>query len=92
MQTKLSESIRNEAYSKIKSDLAEKQKIVYDLISNYPDGISNKQIAFELGFPINSITGRVTELKNMGLIEFAGYKEIPNYDGKLFKNSLWRIV
>lgn len=46
---------------------------VFDVIqSRMPVGISSDQIAIALGWPINSISGRVTELRNLGRIKDSG--------------------
>lgn len=42
---------------------------VFDLIKHNP-GLMDEEIAQKLGAPINSITGRVKELHDAGLIEF----------------------
>ncbi|MBE6524456.1 MAG: helix-turn-helix transcriptional regulator [Thermoplasmata archaeon] len=42
---------------------------VYETIRDNP-GLMDEEIAQKLGSPINSITGRVKELHDVGLIEF----------------------
>lgn len=55
------------AYGTIK-DLGDKQQKVYDKIDEMQP-CSNEQIAKALGWPINRVTGRVTELSKLGVIE-----------------------
>jgi predicted transcriptional regulator len=52
-------------------DIGEMQRIVLVEIEMYGPQ-SNSQIADRLRKKINSITGRVWELRNMGLVEQAG--------------------
>ena len=60
-----------EAYYSIMQDIGEMQRIVLVEIEMYGPQ-SNSQIADRLRKKINSITGRVWELRNMGLVEQAG--------------------
>ena len=60
-----------EAYYSIMQDIGEMQRIVLVEIEMYGPQ-SNSQIAERLRKKINSITGRVWELRNMGLVEQAG--------------------
>ena len=46
---------------------------VYETIRDNP-GLMDEEIAIKLGSPINSITGRVKELYDHGLIEFDNAK------------------
>jgi len=64
---------RNQAFFDIISDLSNKRKSVYNSI-NKSSNITCREIAKDLSLPINSITGRVTELKNMFLIVESGSK------------------
>ena len=60
-----------EAYYSIQEDIGEMQRIVLVTIEMYGP-ISNSRIADKLRRKINTITGRVWELRNMGLVEQAG--------------------
>lgn len=59
------------AFTSIKCKLGTKQEIVHNAISTLGKA-SNEMLADYLGWPINSITGRVTELKKYGLIDVEG--------------------
>ena len=64
------------AYNEIKPKLGQMQQIVLNVISGAPN-ISNLEIARSLGWPINSVTPRVKELRDMDLVEDAGLKRDP---------------
>ena len=59
-----------QAYQSIKN-LGVKQEIVYEAIKELGQA-SNEQIADHLGWAINRVTGRVTELKKFDLVTVAG--------------------
>ena len=59
------------AYGKIKPKLGTKQLAVYEAIGDM--GVAtNEQIADYLGWPINCVTGRVSELKKYGAVDVEG--------------------
>lgn len=63
-----------EAYKAIIPELAEKQKIVFDVIYKHP-GMSNYDISQYLGWRINSVTPRVNELRELGFVDLHSFKE-----------------
>jgi len=88
----VSEAVRNATYNMIKPDLPECRQRVYEIILQHPEGICNKQIALEWGVPINSVTGRVTELRQTGFVTSCGTKDIPDHRGRMHPNTLWRAL
>lgn len=62
-----------EAYLEIQPELGSMQNMVYNLIKVYP-GVSNIDISRMLRKPINSITPRVKELRDKGLVVCCGHK------------------
>lgn len=53
------------AYQEIKDELNNKQSIVYETLKEL--GVaSNEELATELHWPINCVTGRMTELRDKG--------------------------
>lgn len=85
------EAVRNATYRMIKPDLPEKRQRVYEVILAHPNGITNKDIAKALRWPINCVTGRVAELRDKEkLIEAVGTKPMPDYEGKVHPNTIWR--
>lgn len=59
------------AWNMLKSSLGERQKTVFDALQIL-EKATNKQLAAALTWPINCITPRVLELRNMGLVDYAG--------------------
>lgn len=60
-----------EAYEKIQDKLGFKQMVVYETIKRL-GAATNETIADHLGWPINQVTGRVTELKRFGVVAAEG--------------------
>ena len=59
-----------EAYIDVQKqpNLGNKQRRVLSIIKDYPEGISNNEIAHALGWPINCVLPRVHELRQKGLV------------------------
>lgn len=62
-----------EAYKILEPELGDRQQLVLTVINSQPN-ISNHEISNMLGIPINSITPRVYELRDMGLVVCSGHK------------------
>lgn len=88
----IGKAVRNATYQMIKPHLCETRQRVYEIILQHPEGICNKTIALELGWPINSVTGRVTELREAGLVGSCGTKAVPDHRGRMHPNTLWRAL
>lgn len=71
-----------EAYQSLKPFLSNRRKLVYAVISGYDIGIALFEIQQKLGWPINCVSGRVTELRKLGLIEDRGQTVINPITGK----------
>lgn len=56
-----------DAYNIISLELSERQNEVYEIIKEFGP-ISNSDISRKLGLPINSITPRVYELREIGIV------------------------
>ena len=63
-----------EAYKILTPSLGERQQQVYITITQHP-GVSNLDLCRILKLPINSITPRVKELRDKGLVILSGYKK-----------------
>ena len=64
-----------DSLKKSKPTLSTKRKEVYNVI-NYLKPATNRNIAKHLGWDINRVTGRVTELVNLGMVTADGtYKD-----------------
>lgn len=79
-----------ESYRKFtEEDLSGRQRAVYDCLQEYGP-MSNKQIAAKMGWPINTITPRVLELRD-GLGMVAAYGE--QYDEKTQRReTVWTAL
>jgi hypothetical protein len=69
-----STSNRNTAYYSIIEKLPEKRKLIFELIQENKI-CTAQELAEKYMLPINEITGRITELKNMCLVVEHGSKE-----------------
>ena len=77
---------RLESYRKIIPELGERQKQVYETLQT---PMSNRELSKNLRLPVNSITGRVKELREYGLVCFNRKK----FDGVTGRNVVeWRRV
>ena len=65
-----------EAYESIQPELGLMQQTVYDAIEQH-EGISNLDISRILNIPINSVTPRVKELRDMNFVKFHNHKQDP---------------
>jgi len=78
-----------EAYKVLEPELGERQQQIYNVLKKFPDGRSNLSISRILGLPINCVTPRVKELRDMGLVVFSHY----NKDRVTGRRCMcWRIV
>jgi len=75
-----------EAYESLYDDLGDMQKIVFDVIEEY-NNVCNQDISMILGIPINCVTGRVKELRDLGFVCQNGFKE--NDNGR--RVMRWRV-
>lgn len=67
-----------EAYESIRSKLNTKQSRVEAVLKkSYPFAMCNYQIASELNWPINCVTGRIKELRKKKLVVGAGKRPGP---------------
>ncbi len=62
-----------ESYKLILPELGNRQRQVFDVISKMPN-VCNYEIGVILGLPINSVTPRVKELRDLGLVVCVGTK------------------
>lgn len=76
------------AYDELQPTVSEKRKRVLDVIAKSPSALFD--ICSILGWPVNRVSGRVTELAEQGLIVDSGSRKINPASGK--KGIVWRIV
>jgi len=60
------------AYADIKPELPDRQRQVFDCIRNHDTPMTNTEISNITGIPINAVVPRVFELRQLGMITFAG--------------------
>jgi len=68
---------RDAAYQELQSKpiaLSASRIKIYNAIKESKDGLTNSEIGYILGIPINRITGRVFELREMNLIKDNGIR------------------
>jgi predicted transcriptional regulator len=73
------------AYNQIAKDLPDKQRDVFDALTNHPNGMTIKEIARFLYKDANEISGRIDELRRLGLV-VRGLKRFCSITGKLSFN------
>ena len=56
------------AYHDLGLTLGKRQKVVFEAINKFED-VTNAELADFLGWPINTVTPRVFELRKMGIVE-----------------------
>jgi len=68
--------------------LGERQRLVFKALE-VMGMASDKELAFALGWPINTITPRRGELEEMGLVDYAGEQ----FDSKTQRSEIvWRVA
>lgn len=56
------------AWQQVQSNLTDRQKEVFEVIKSRPGGVTSKEVARALDVPLNTISGRFSELKADGII------------------------
>lgn len=77
-----------ESFKAVVPKLSEKQQVVYDTIHDNP-GMSNHDIARFLHWEINTVTPRVNELRDKGVVDYGGDKVDRLTDRKVMT---WRVI
>lgn len=73
---------QREAWEDLQVKLGERQRTVLALILRSPCGLTLYEIKNKLGWPINSVSGRVTELRKKGLIQASHHTRTNPETGK----------
>ena len=63
-----------EAYKVLQPELGTMQNMIYNILKVYPNS-SNLDISRITHKPINSVTPRIKELRDKGLVIFSNYKK-----------------
>ncbi len=83
-----SEKIRDEVYVELLDKLSGMQKKVYDAIKEI-EPCSNEEVAMHLAKFPNETIPRINELRELGLVRFAGMKKSERTGRAV---SLWKTV
>lgn len=94
MQTRFdyewSKDVKAEVYQiKSESIPTDRDRVYKEIAGN--GGITLKEIAEKWGCPPNCISGRITELREMGFIVADGVRYLANYKGKMYPHTVWRV-
>ena len=100
----ISEFVRDSTFESIKPELAERQLEILKIILLYPaGGISSRGISKHLdNRPLNTFSGRLTELANPKgydkppyhnppLIEPCGVEQYPDFEGRMRSYTKYRV-
>lgn len=79
---------RNESYQKVKPELYGRRAEVFMALSNHPEGLTGREIANRIGIEKYQVLPRVTELRDLGMVEECGVR----YDDIVDRNvTVWRV-
>ncbi len=74
-------------YAKVKPTLGDRQRVIWQALNEREDW-TNSELASHLDWPINTVTPRVKELRDIGIVEAAG-KRLCRVTG--LKVNAWRV-
>ena len=76
-----------DSFNELQKEISDRQKSVYSVLTVHGD-CTNREIARYLGWDINRVTGRVTELVNLGMVNTNGTK----FDHETNRTvTLWKV-
>jgi len=86
-------AIRNSTFESIKDELPDRRREILELILMHPSGISSKGISVKHlnGRALHTFSGRITELKDMGLVETCGVEYYPDHNGNMRAYTKLRV-
>lgn len=79
-----------QSYDEIKNSLSERRASILELIQSSQNGLPLFEIVKLSGLPINSVSGRITELNDLGMIKDSGSRSVNPETGK--KAIVWQSV
>ena len=100
----VAESVRNTTYYDIIDELPDRQQEIFEIVLKHsPEGISSMGIYLETGKPLNTFSGRLSELANPKLkekppyclpplIEPCGVSIHKDHNGKMRRYTKYRVV
>ena len=81
---------QRDAYKAILEKLPERRRAVLSALIAEPEGLTTQEICNRLGWPINCVSGRISELKEAQLVEASGKTRRNDLSGRPV--TVWRIV
>lgn len=81
---------QRDSWESLQDTVEGKRRRVLDVISNSSRGATLFEICKVLGWPVNRISGRVTELRKNGRIVDSGYRRENPESGK--SGIVWRLA
>lgn len=78
------------AWDDLQDTISRKRTVVLEAITKSPDGLPLFKLVKRLGWPVNRVSGRVTELRRLGRIEDSGLREVNPDSGKL--GIVWKAI
>lgn len=79
-----------DAWAEIQVSVPEKRLQVFQAISRAANGATLFELVAHLGWPVNRVSGRVTELEQRGMIVDSGATRVNPESGK--RGVVWRAV
>lgn len=76
------------AWRDIQDKLPARRKAVLQALILAPSGLTSHELTVTLGWPINSVSGRITELVRANLVYDSGQRRKNPYSGK--PNAVWK--
>jgi len=73
----------------VQGSLPERRRAVLGIIASEPNGLPLFRVVQKIGWPVNCVSGRITELAKEGLIEDAGVRAVNPATGK--SAVVWRV-
>jgi predicted transcriptional regulator len=82
--------VRNINYQNIQSHISNEQQIVYACLLQYPEGLTDHEIAESTNLPLSSVNGRRNELMHHNLVKPVG---IATYDDRgVHIRTMWGVM
>lgn len=91
-QFSISKSVRNASYQNIKPHIGHEQQIVYTMLLQHPEGLTDHEIAVLTNLSLSSVNGRRNELMHQGLVREIGLATYDDENGTLRLRTLWGAI
>jgi transcription initiation factor IIE alpha subunit len=88
----ISKSIRNASYQNAKPRIGHEQQIVYTMLLQHPEGLTDHEIAELTGLSLSSVNGRRNELMHQKLVRSVGIATYNDNNSTLRLRTLWGAI